>query len=158
MGQPVKFGHVAGGEINISYPVAASTIFKHKSGCFVVLDSNNRVAVAGPTDTNILGWAYTGQVTSSSTAGQDKVVVNINREAIYEIPSDAAVTEATLLATVGETTDIIVTSDIQYANLDASAVDVFEVVDYRYYGSAAGQQSVFVRLYLKNLTTRAGVV
>jgi len=70
---------------------------------------------------------------------------------------DAARTKAQLEAVVGETCDIIVTSNIQYADFDASSDDVLEIVDYRYYGSALGEQTLIVRLYQPNITAKGGV-
>ena len=158
MSRPVKFGQVAGVELNIDFPVAASVVWKHLGGNFVYLDANNRLAIATPAITAIIGWAQTGDYTASSTAGRDKVAVNIARDAIFEMPIDAARTEAQLQAIVGETCDIIVTSNIQYADFDASAIDVLEIMGYRYYGSASGEQTLLVRLYAPNITTKGGVV
>jgi len=156
MGAPIKYGYVQGGENNLPFEVSTSTVFKHKGGSWVVLDSSNQIDIAGATDTNILGWAYTGDLTSDSSE-TPLVTVNVCREAVYEMPLDAARTETQLKALLHETGDIIVTSNIQYFDYDASAIDILEVVGYRYYGSASGEQSVLTRLYLPNLTAKGGV-
>lgn len=157
MGQIVKYGQVAGPSVNIEFPVAASEVFKHLGGAFVKIDSNNRVAVAGATDTAIIGWAFTGDFTASATAGQTKIAVNTSLDAIYRMRLDAAQTEAQLRGLIGETCDIIVTSNIQYADVDASAVDILFIVGYEYFGSAIGEQTVLVKLYHNNLTVKGGV-
>ena len=156
--RPCQYGQVYGPIVSVSFPIAASINFEPLSGKFVVIDSNNRVALATATSTNIIGWALAGDWTSNATAGTDTVVVNLAKDAVYELPLDAARTEAQLKALVGETCDIIVTSDIMYADYDASAIDVLEIMDYRYYGSAAGEQTLLCRMYLPNITTKGGVV
>ena len=85
MGQVIKYGQVYGPIVSIEYPVAASEIFKHLGGAFVEWDTNNRVAIAGPTATDIPGWAFTGDFTASSTAGNTKVAVNIAKDACFEM-------------------------------------------------------------------------
>ncbi len=152
-----KYGQVAGPETNLEFEVGASTIFKHLGGAFVQIDANQRVIIAVAGVLDIIGWAFTGDFTASSTAGNTKVSVNINKEAVYEMPIDTARTETQLKALVGSTCDIIVTSDIQYADFDASTNDILQIVGYRYYGSALGEQTLLVKLYQKNLVF-AGVV
>jgi len=158
MGQVVKYGQVAGPIVDVELPIAASEVFNHLSGNFVYIDSNNRIALCPAGTTNIIGWAFTGDFTASSTAGQTKVPVNVAKGAIYEIRLDAVQTEAALKGMVGETCDLIIVSEIQYADLDASTDDVLEIMGYRYYGSALGEQTVLVRLYEPNITAKGGVV
>jgi len=141
----------------IEFSAAASVNFELLSGRWIVIDTNNRADLAGATDTNIIGWALAGDWTTSSTAGRDDVVVVVNRDIICEMPLDAARTEAQLKGYVGETCDIVVTSNIQYADYDASAIDILEIMGYRYYGSASGEQTLLCRLYLPNVTAKGGV-
>src|SRR3990167_6973554 len=157
--QPTKYDIIAGPEgPTLPYEAAASVNFENRSGKLVKIDANNRVDLAGATDTNIIGWALVGDVTTSATAGDDLVVVNLGKGIIFEMPLDAARTEAQLKALIGETCDIIVTSNIQYADYDASTYDVLEIMGYRYYGSASGQQTLLCRLYEPNIVTKGGVV
>lgn len=155
--RPTQYSMVGGPLLDVTFPVAASQNFNLLSGCFVVVDTNNRIEIAGAAVTNLIGWALTGDFTSSATAGLTEMSVNIALGSLYEMPIDAAKTEAQLKAIVGETCDIIVTSNIQYADLDASSIDILEIMDYRYYGSALGEQTVIVRLYLPNITCKGGV-
>ena len=147
----IKYGQVAGPETTREFEVGASVVFKHLGGAFVQMDANQRVIIAIAGVLDIIGWAFTGDFTASSTAGNTKVAVNINKEAEYEMPIDTARTETQLKALVGKTCDIIVTSDIQYADFDATVDDILQIVGYRYYGSALGQQTLIVKLYQKNL-------
>ena len=156
--RPTQYGQVGGPYLNVTFPVAASVNFELLSGRFMVIDSSNNAEICGATDTNIIGWATAGDWTTSSTAGRSETPVNIAVGATYEMPLDTAHTEAELIAIVGETCDIIVTSNIQYADTDASSIDILEIMDYRYYGSGSGEQTVIVRLYLPNITAKGGVV
>lgn len=150
----VKGGYVKGPIVSQEFPVAASVEFKHLSGAFVQLNSSGHVlmAVAGVTD--IIGWAFTGEFTASTTAGQTKVAVNMSLDAVYEMPIDTARTEAQLIALGGLFCDIIVTSDYQYADYDAQENNILQIVGYNYYGSALGQQTLLVKLVPGNLTTQ----
>ena len=156
--QPTKYDIIAGPEGPcLPYEAAASLNFENRSGKLVYIDASNQLAIAGATTTNIIGWAIVGDVTTSSTAGDDLVVVNLGKGIIFEMPLNAARTEAQLKALIGETCDIIVTSNIQYANYAASAIDILEIMGYRYYGSASGQQTLLCRLYEPNITAKGGV-
>ncbi len=156
MSRPLKYGQVTGPQAIVEMPIGASEVFKNLSGHFVKMDDAGRIEIAGATDVDIVGWALQGERTASSTEGANKAGVNVALDAIYEMPAcgaaGAALTEANLQAAVGETVDIqMVSTNYQYADLSASAVDILLVLGYRYYGSAAGQQSVLVKLNVNKL-------
>jgi hypothetical protein len=156
--RPTKYDIISGPEGPVlPFEVAASVNFELLSGKWMTLDTNNRADISSATDTAILGWALVGDWTTSSTAGRDVISVNINHDIIGEMPLDAARTEAQLKGYIGETCDIVVTSNIQYADYDASSIDILEIMGYRYYGSASGEQTLLCRVYLANLTTKGGV-
>ncbi len=157
MGARVNFGQVNDVRAIVEIPCQASVAFKYLGGKFVTQDANQRVGLSVAADTKIIGWADVGEFTSNSTAGADKVAVNVAKDATYEMPIDITRTEAQLKALIGETCDIIVTGGIQYADIDASSDDVLQIVGYHYYGSGSGEQTVLVRLYQPNLTV-SGVV
>lgn len=152
----LKCGQVAGGLSVISFPIGASEVFKDISGHFVVPDGSGRVEIAGATDTDILGWALQGERTASSTEGNDKCDVNTAYDAVYEMPAilnaGTAPTEAQLIAAVGETCDIkMVSTNYQYANINTGSIDILLIVGYKYYGSAVGQQTVYVKVNVAKL-------
>ena len=135
----------------VKSPVGASEVFKNLSGKFVKSDGSGRVEIATAAAVNIVGWAVTGEITASATEGATKVGVNVNCEAVYEMPAilnaGTAPSEAALIAAVGETCDIkMVDTNYQYANVDTATTEILKIVDYRYYGSAVGQQTVLVQL------------
>ena len=152
MGARTNFGQVNDVRATVEIPLQTSVAFKYLGGKFVTQDSNQRVGLSVATDTKIIGWADEGEYTSSSTAGNDEATVNIAKDGIFEMPIDAAQTEAALKLLIGETCDIIVTGGIQYADLNASDDDILQIVGYHYFGSALGDQTVLVRLYQPNLT------
>lgn len=157
MGARNNYGQDNDVRATIEIPCQASVAFKYNGGKFVTQDSNQRIGLSIAGDTKIIGWAEVGEFTTSSTAGQDKVSVNVAKDAVYEMPIDAAQTEAQLKALIGKTCDIIVTNGVQYADYDASSDDVLQIVGYHYYGSDSGEQTLLVRLYQPNLTV-SGVV
>lgn len=120
----LKYGYLYGPRVHVPVPAAASQAFKNLSGKFIKLDASERADIADSGDPALFGWAEIGQVTTSSTAGQDTLTVNIAFDAVYRIPADAAVT-ADLR---GKTCDLIVTSDIQMADIGESNEDVIQII------------------------------
>ncbi len=150
----VKYGQIIGPIVNQEFPLAASQIFKHRGGAIMQLNSSGHVLIAPAGVTDLIGCAVTGEWTSSAVAGEDKIVVNMSLDAVFEMPIDTARTAAELIALVGKFCDIIVTSDIQYADYDAQSDNIIQIVGYNYYGAGLGQQSVLVKLVSQNLTTQ----
>lgn len=126
MPKSVKYGYLYGPVLipEQAWPVAASQVFENSGGKFVKLDSNDRVDIADSGDTQIEGWAWTGEWTASATAGADKVQVNVSELSCYRIIADADPAN-----TRGETCDLIVTSDIQYADVGESNEDVIAILE-----------------------------
>lgn len=157
----LKYSQVKGPVVSRNFLLAASQVFKHLSGCFVQFNSSGNVLIAAANVTDIIGWAFTGEWTSSASAGVDKVAVNTALDAEYEMPiyedgpTGTAVTEATLKGNVGKMCDIDVTSNIQSVNTGGASYNIIQIVGYNYYGSGAGQQTYIVKLVPKNLTTQA---
>lgn len=139
----------------VDYPIAASQTFAANGGHFVAVDSNNRMTLATAASTYLYGWAMAGtDLTSSATAGNTRLPVNTSLDAIYRMPVDTTLTEAQLKALIGETHDIVITGSgtttRQLFDFDASATNVLQVVGYEYYGSASGEQFVYVKLNPRN--------
>lgn len=154
---PLQTGIRAGGnsEMNFSFPVGASEIFKKKGAQFVTDDGSGRVEIAGAASTNIIGWAMLSEdFTASSTEGGTDMAVNLDLNAIFEIPVDAGTYNAN---TRGETCDLSLTSNVLGANLAASSVDIIEIVDKGFTNAAGTVTTVLVKLFIPNLT-RTGVV
>jgi len=139
----LKYGEVTTGNSCIVGPfeVAASEVFKDLSGKYVKMDNNRRLALAGSGDTEIVGWALTGEITASSSAGQTKLCVDISTNKVWEIPADDTFTEAELQAMMFKTCDLIVSNNIQYADIGESNEDVIQIV-----GGNVERQTLYVRL------------
>ena len=144
----VKFGPIGGkSDLVFTYPAAASQAFKNLGGFFVKLDSNERIDLADSGDTEIIGWAYYSELTTSATAGNTSVPVDIGLDRCYLLPTDAVQTETQLRGLVGHTCDLIVSAGgLQQADIGESNEDVLQIVDYMIWGTAATQQGVIVRL------------
>lgn len=152
MGARTNFGQVNDVRTMVELPLQASVAFKYLGGKFVTISTSEQVGLSIAADTYIVGWADVGEFTGSTTAGRDKVAVNIAKDAVYEMPIDAAQTEAQLKAILGKTCDIILTSTIQYADYDAGSDNILQIVGYHYYGSGSGEQTLLVRLFDNNIT------
>jgi len=157
--RPVAYGLAFGKEMVVRYPTQASVGWEARGGKFVAVQGGNRrVALASAlTVTDIIGWANVGTHSSSSTAGNDIVPVNVNDECVYEMPINITRTESQLVTMRGKTCDLVVTSGIQQANVTGTTTDQIQIVDYKYYGAGTGEQSVLVRLYKHNLSNTTSV-
>jgi hypothetical protein len=153
MGARNNYGQVNDVRVPIEARTGAAIAFKATGGKFVT-GFGDSLALSVAADTGILGWAEIGEVTTSTT---DIITVNVAKDAVYEMPIDAARTKEQLIDLIGKTCDIIVTSGIQYADYDASSDDILQIVGFGYYGPNAGEQTLFVRLYQPNVTV-TGVV
>ena len=152
MGKVNNFGQINDVRTMVELPLQASVAFKYLGGKFVTIDGDEQVGLTADSEAYIVGWAMVGEFTGNSTAGRDKVAVNMARGAVYEMPIDTTLTETELKALLGKTCDIVVTSGIQYADHDAGDDNVIQIVGYHYYGAAAGEQTLLVRLWDPNIT------
>jgi hypothetical protein len=139
----VKYDKIRGDSVGVVHniPVAASQAFKLNSGKFVKLASN-QADIADSGDSELFGWALVGgDTTSSSVAGATKISVDTSPLSVFELPIDETLTETELAAILGETCDLIVTSDIQYADVGESNEDTIQIVGYD-----VDRQTVHVRM------------
>ena len=150
MGSQPSYGQIAGPLVTVQAPAAASQNFELKSGKFVYSASGYMTIAASGAD-QIFGYALIGDKTTGSAAGDDTLTVNVSTDAIYELPIDETLTEAELIALVGLACDIVTTSNIQMADVSTGTDNVLMIVGYRYYGSASGEQTVYVRMTPKEL-------
>ena len=151
MGARINYGQLNDVRLPISVLTGATVAFKNNGGKWVS-GYGGAITLSSATSVAILGWAEVGEFTAAAT---DVITVNIAKDAIYEMPLAAAVTEAALQALVGKACDIVVTGGIQYANYAASTYGPLQIVGYSYYGSAAGEQTVWVRI---NPATSSGTI
>ena len=132
MPKEVKYGYLRGPRMIVkAWPIAASQVFHDRGGKFVILDTNDRVDIADSGNAQIEGWAESpsGQglaagFTSSATAGADSAEVDVSELSLYRVPADADPAN-----TRGETCDLIVTTNIQYADVGESNEDVIQILD-----------------------------
>ena len=143
----VKYGYLYGPRCIIkAWPLAASVNFENDSGKFMDLDASNRLQIAVAGQTDIKGWALTGDWTSSATAGADSVEIDICHFAVYGMPADADPA-----STQGELCDIVVNSNNQQADIGASMNDILHIIDINTTDDVVG-----VHLWTPNITS-AGV-
>ncbi len=153
----LQFGRRAGGDsdMNFSYPVGASEIFKKKGAGFVTDDTAGNIDLAGASSTKILGSVTLQEdFTSAASNGGSTLTVNVDLNAIYEIPINAGTYAAGMR---GETCDLSVASNVLGADLTASSIDIIEIIDKGFTNAAGTVVSVLVKLFIVKLT-RQGVV
>jgi hypothetical protein len=151
MARPVSYGQAFGGRLVVPIPVAASQSFRAEGGRFVHKNLIGNAVIQSSNVDNVLGWAETsGTWSSSATAGANIIAINISDDAVFEMPIVSAITESTCKGLIGKLTDLEVISDIQYVNCDASSTRTIQIIGYKYYGSAVGEQSLLVKKYPAN--------
>ena len=132
MPKEAKYGYLRGPRVVIkAWPIAASQVINDRGGKFIKLDANDRIDMADSGDGQIEGWleSPSGQglsagFTTSATAGADSGEVDVSELSIYRVPADADPAN-----TRGETCDLIITSDVQYADVGESNEDVIQILD-----------------------------
>ena len=153
MAKKVKLGApIHGSPFYHKMPLAASQAFKRRSGQFMTL-SSSRAQKADSGDTEIWGWALIGKDwTSSSTAGADTVTICTDPFKVWEIPARDTFTATNLAAYIGDTCDLEIASDIQYADNGESTEDVIVIV-----GGDVDEQTLYVHMN-PNKLYQTGVV
>ena len=130
-GDPIKYGYVSGPRSIVSMPLAASVVFGARYGCFVYVNGSGYITRCADGTPQIIGWADvpngSADFTSSSTAGQDWVDVDISTSSLYRM----AVGDTGTIAVTDrlETCDLVYddTND-QKLDIDSSAEDVVQMV------------------------------
>lgn len=142
--QSIEYGKRSGPHHSVyPFPIGASEVFKKKGGSFVKDDGSGRMEIATAAATNLAGYAlFNEDFTASSTEGATTLPVDISYDSVYEIPISGTWADTMR----GKTCDIIITSSIQYANVDASATDVLILVDKGTTNAAGTVVSVLCRL------------
>lgn len=150
IGEQLRYGHVAGGKVLIPEQMGASEVVRAASGRFGFRDANGRIEIADSGDTTLTGFVEHRQETTSSTEGGTKTQMNISFDAVYKVP----ITAGTLVRTMfGKTCDLLVSSNIQGADLSESNEDVIQILG----GDIANNQWVLCRIVPAKMI-QAGVV
>lgn len=146
MGKELKYGQIKGGEVSTSVIMTTGQTFRANSAAFVYMNAGLGV-IADDGQDQILGHAETD---AHTTVAGEKVKVVVDPTAVYRIPIVAG---TYVEAMKGDTCDIIVTSNIQGADLTAADDDIFLIID----GDLENNEWVDVMLTPKELG-QVGVV
>ncbi len=131
MPNKTKFGHVKGSKGAEAWPVGASEVFKSQSARFVKNDGSGRIEIAGASDDYIVGHAESGDKTASATEGADKLNVISALDGVFRIPfiyDGSSYTTNYSDALLGTVVDLVVVSDVQYADLGVTTKGHLRVV------------------------------
>ena len=107
--------------------MGASEVISAQSGRFVTEDAAGYLDIAEDGSVELAGWVEAGAQTASATNGVTKVglIPAANCPAVFRIPVNSGTYLITML---GKTCDISISSNIQGAQLDASAEDTLVIV------------------------------
>lgn len=139
IGEQLKYGQVAGGEVMIEAQWGASEVIKAASGKFVQTDDSGYLEIADSGDDQLVGWAEHREETTNSTDGVTKTQLNVALDAVYKIPIGGAVTLTR--AMFYDSCDLLVASNIQAADFTTNE-DIIIIVG----GDLANQKWVLVML------------
>ncbi|MCH7605269.1 hypothetical protein IID24_04760 [Patescibacteria group bacterium] len=145
----LKYGWRKGGEISVPVELTASQVFTAASGKFV-FQTSNAMTLNIDGSTRIFGHLEVEDYTSASGAPLDIRNCIIDLTAIFRIPIDSG---TYAIGMIGDTCDIAISSNVQGAQLDASAENTLMVVD----GDVTDQNFVDVMMVPGVQGTGAGV-
>lgn len=118
-----KYGHIHGGKVSVVVPMGADEVLRAKSGRFLVNDASGRGEIAGDGSLTIMGFAESGDLTCSSSEGDEggtKVNCIIDITAIFRIPlfyDNSSYSVNYSVSLYGTKHDLVLKNQIQYANL-----------------------------------------
>lgn len=140
IGEQLKYGQVAGGEVMMEALWGANEIIKAASGKFVQTDDSGYLEIADSGNDQLVGWAEHREETIGAVDGVTKTQLNVSLDAVYKVP---LVTSTPLTrAMFYDSCDLLVNgSDIQGVDCTASE-KVLIIVG----GDIANQKWVLVML------------
>ena len=127
----LKAERIRGNSVGSPIGWGASEVVGAWSGKFVKKDASGRAEIAGDGDTQLIGWVESGAGTKSSTEGADTGVLYNSTEDVFRIPlayDGSTYTVNYSGAILWETCDLVVVSNVQYANPTTSAEDTVVIV------------------------------
>jgi hypothetical protein len=157
MARPVAYGQAYGPRVIVPIPfphiTTSAANFYADSGKFVAIKSNTGYGFLASNNTwggaqgCLFGWAEVGTFATPTDTGSNIIAVNIANDAVFEMPIVSALSESLCKSMVSRLCELEIIGGKQYANYDAATgVALVQIVGYKYYGSAVGEQSLLVRL------------
>ena len=150
---PLRAGIVRGEQPAFEMGCEASQVFAAWSGRFVKRGSNGYAQVAGDGDTELVGWMEADPGTVSSTAATayaTKYPVHSSLSEQFMLPlryDNATYTQNYAETLIGKTCDLVIVSNVQYANLTTSTEDTIIIVGGKAASSATANDGyVIVKL------------
>ena len=131
-GQQVKYGWIRGGKVSIPVPIGNGEVISARSGRFMKNDGSGRAEVMNA-DTVPWGFLESEAIAAADNTSEGKYTRNliIDLTAVFRIPlryETATYTTNYSAALLGKSCDLVVISNIQYADLRASGDDVIIIV------------------------------
>jgi hypothetical protein len=150
-----KYGLISGPRYGSNQELKASEVFSRVGGAFVQMEAaTGTVDVAAAADTVIFGWAEVGFGNENSVSGNDYTVASGDtayvitaKDAVFRIPADATPAKTD----IGKACDIVLSGNIQQADIGTSSTDVLVIADVDEYDIA--NNTVQVRINKFQATT-----
>lgn len=127
----LTYDHTGGGKSSYPLPMGASEVIKAKSGRFVKDDGSGRGELAGDGDTRLKGWVESGDLTCSATEGATILNCCDDVTAVYTLPlryDGVTYTVNYSDALLGKKHDLVIVSNVQYANVTHNSEKTIIVV------------------------------
>jgi len=139
IGEQLKYGQVAGGEVMVDALWGADEVIKAASGKFVQTDDSGYLEIADSGDNQLVGWAEHREETIGAVDGVTHTQLNVSLDAVYKVPLNTS-TPLTR-AMFYDSCDLLVTANIQGVDCTSSE-DVLIIVG----GDIANQKWALVML------------
>jgi len=142
--KPLKMSLVYGPSSGFNLPMGASKTKGAQSGSFAKKDASGDGDYAGDTDAELVGWVNSPSETTGTTAGDTVYWCYNSPDARFLMPlryDNATYTVNYAESLRGETTDLIVISNVQYANPTTSSEDTVVIYDGKPASSATANDS-----------------
>lgn len=125
-GKQLKYGQIRGGDQGYEHILAADQTIVAASGKFVKRTGNgtDTVTLAGDADGELLGHLEVEAI--ATTLGTEKRKVVCDLTGVFRIPINSGTYNHLMK---GKTCDLSISSNVQGAQLDASAEDTLVIVD-----------------------------
>lgn len=127
MPKQLKYGHIAGGKTSVPVPMAADQTIKPASGKFVYMNAG-AATLCDDALAYIFGHLEAGigdNASSRDTTAGEYLNAIIDVSAVFRIPVNSG---TYVVGMIGDKADLAITSDVQGAQLDASAENLVFVV------------------------------
>lgn len=129
MSNDLKYGWLRGGKVSVPWAMTAAQVLTDRSGRFASRNTSTGAVEVADTTGVIFGWIEGAADSSTDTGAVYNVIVDTT--AVFRIPlvyDNSSYTVNYSAAILGETCDLYVASNVQYADPTNAATDQLIIV------------------------------